>query len=313
MIWGLLGIIATVLIGLLPFLLSKKHACRITYIPTESFNLYNNLASNFGNLKVLNRNKPIENNLVFLSGTFVSNGGADIPKDKHEIKIELPEGYKWLDCKINRTSREFTPSIKIDEVEPKILKANFDLFKNEEYFSIQSLVECENGVFPKDVLGFHRGLNFFHRIESVSSIEVREPITQKKAWRRFFILMGLFVIFLFSTLYSVNSSFKTNRITYRDINSGEICFAYLASDGNVVIQNYNAVNMIVGTTDKKISIKSFQSNYEPTAYCNLFNYNKIAYLLSVGLTLVLFAIMLIPEYIQIRNNNKLYSLYHSLE
>ncbi len=313
MIWGLLGILVTILIGLLPFWILKKPVSRITYIPTESFNLYNNLASNFGNLKVLNKNRAIENNLVFLSGTFVSNGGTDIPKDKHEIKIELPEGYKWIDCKISRASRDFSPSIKIDEVKPKVLKANFDLFKKEEYFCIQSLVECENGVFPKDVFGFHRGLTFFHRIEGVPCIEVGEPITKKKTWKRFFFMLTLFIVTLISFGYTLYNSPEMNRITYKEIKSGEKYYAYIANDGNIIMQNYRMVDVITGKIVKKVSIKQFQSNYEPTCYYDYYNYNMVATLISVGLILVLFAIMLIPEYMQIKKNNKLYSLYHSLE
>ena len=54
MMWGVLGIIVTIIIGVLPFIIhKKKKQCEITYIPTESFNLFYNLKSCLESIEVL--------------------------------------------------------------------------------------------------------------------------------------------------------------------------------------------------------------------------------------------------------------------
>lgn len=142
MAWGIIGVVVTIIIGLLPYMIKKKRRpCRIVYIPTESFNLYNNLVGYFDSLEILKSKQPIKNNLIFISGTFVCSGNSDIIGVDHVIKIDLPEKCKWVDAKLCRCSRDFNPSIiKNDENKREICVA-FDLFKRDEYISLQALVE----------------------------------------------------------------------------------------------------------------------------------------------------------------------------
>ena len=314
MMWGVLGIIVTIIIGVLPFIIhKKKKQCEITYIPTESFNLFYNLKSCLESIEVLHSKTPIKDNLLFLSGTFVCSGDSDIVGNNHIIKIELPEGCKWVENKICKSSRDFNPSFLIDDKTPREVIVGFDLFKKDEFFSIQGLVECENKDYTEDVLCFHKKLKFFHRIQNTDMIKVGEAVTTKKSWTRFCVFSFFLVLFTVLMFLTLGSSCKMENLVYKNIATQDEYYAYLSDNNTILLQKRNIVDVLLETTSKEISLNEFKTNYKESYDYDYLNPRIVSFVIVLVIYYILFLSLLIPEFILLRNNNKLYTLYHSLD
>ena len=312
--WGVIGILTTVIIGLFPYIIKRnKRPCQITFIPTESFNLYNSLVSNFESLEILKNKQPIKNNLIYISGTFVCSGMSDIVWKGHLIKIDLQTGCRLVDVKLCRCSRDFNPSIiKYDDNQKKF-DVSFDLFKKEEFLSFQSLVECENRNLLKDPLELYNKLKFFHRIQDTDSIKVGEAITKKKSWRNFNISLFILLSFLIVFVWGYYNTFKNESIVYKEIATNEEYYAFLCDDNRIALQKRNVISVLLEVPSKEVSFKDFHSKYHAIYRYDFLNPHLLSYFYLFCFVVVTCILGLLPEYMLIQKNNKLYSLYHSID
>lgn len=94
MIIGILGLIATIVFGVLSIDLfkRKRRPCKLTYYPSETINIYWNLIKGFDSIEVLKNDKPIRNNVILLSGIISCNGDADLTGSNNVVHMCLPEG-----------------------------------------------------------------------------------------------------------------------------------------------------------------------------------------------------------------------------
>lgn len=107
MVLGILGLLATIVFGILSIDLfkRKRRPCKLTYFPSEAINLYRNLAMGFDNLEILKDKQPIKNNIVYLSGVLACNGDIDITGNNHVVLMSLPDGYKWMGVKVSNCTK----------------------------------------------------------------------------------------------------------------------------------------------------------------------------------------------------------------
>lgn len=314
MMWGIIGVVTTIIIGLLPLIFRRnKRQCRITYIPTESFSLYNTLVNNFESLEILNSKQPILNNLVFISGTFVCSGNMDIIVKNHMIKLGLPEGCKWIDAKLCKFSRDLNPSIKKYDDVPKEIDVLFDLFKKDEYISFQALVECEDRSYLENALGLNNKLFFFHRIPNTEEIKVGEAITKKKTWGSFLLSLFIMVLVTIPFFFVFFDYYKLDYIVFKDKGTCDEYYAYISEENTVALQERNIWSVILEMPSKEIPLDEFKSNYQSLYIYNFFNPRTMGYIIIICFVLLLFLSILLPDFLSIRRNNQLYSLYHSLE
>ncbi|MDP1746094.1 MAG: hypothetical protein Q8L90_10980, partial [Bacteroidota bacterium] len=143
LILTILGLVATFAFGLLSIDLfkRKKYPGKITFVKQSNISLFNSIVKNFNEISILFDDKPIKENLIYIKGCFINDGDIDIEGSKIEkpISITLPAHYNWVNCKITKTSKDLTCNFHIKE--QTVLEFDFGLFRKNEFYQIEALVE----------------------------------------------------------------------------------------------------------------------------------------------------------------------------
>lgn len=315
MILGILSLIATVIFGILSVYLfkRKRRPCKLTFFPAEAINLYRNLAKGFDNLEVLKDKRPIQNNIVYLSGVLVSNGDTDITGDNHIVQMHLPEGFRWMDIKVDSCSEGVETQLSILDTDQKIATLSFNLFRINEFIKIKSLIEYkkENDISTLSSL-YHR-IFFSHRIENTGNVEIGEVIRRYIPLKRLYMKMAVLLIFIiafFSFILFFNNS---DNVIYKNINTGQEYSCMVSDDNMIELHSRSLIEYLVEWQPKKISVKDFKTQYIPVYKYKQMNFYMWAMIISFGFIYTISFISIIPYLIKARRINKHYLLYRSSE
>lgn len=140
-----------------------------------------------------------------------------------------------------------------------------------------------------------------------------EAIIKKKSWKRFIFSLFVFTLLLLSLFLVTGNSYKMESIVYREVSSNREYYAYLINDSTVVLQKRNTIAVLFGGSTVEMPINEFLSRYRPLYIYDKWNPNLIANVTMICIVLLFIISLLLPEFVSIRRNNKLYSLYHTLE
>ncbi|MDM1060115.1 hypothetical protein [Myroides odoratimimus] len=209
---AIFSLIVTIVLGLpsvIHFFRQKK--TKLIYLENKQINIQDDLLKNFDDLLIKYKDQEIDSNLIFIKGYIICDGSNDITSNGNFISIYSPENTKWLDFKIISESKEFLVSSNFLQNEAKI---SFDLFKSEENFEFEGIVERAINSKEKNIT-----LSFFHRIPNLSKITAIKSHLLRDLFYPFIMatVSFLFGLFLFSTEFKITPyhlsvyDFSTNK------------------------------------------------------------------------------------------------------
>lgn len=185
-ILAVIGLILSMYFGYLGIKYAFKFRKKpeIIFLKNTSISLFKTIVKNLDDIEINFQGKKIQENLILFKGTFFNNGNVDIEKSviHKPIEIELPNNYNWVSFKIIDTSEDL--DVKIEQNNNKLI-FNWDLLKEGEFFTFDSLLEYKPEDQEKEVISIGRrllkDLKISHRITDLKSINkensIRKPFT----------------------------------------------------------------------------------------------------------------------------------------
>jgi hypothetical protein len=135
--------------------------------------LFKTIVKNLDEIEIYFQKKKINENIVLFKGTFFNGGNVDIEKTivHKPLEIELPLNYTWVKYKIIDASDGL--EIKTSLIGNKLV-FEWDLFKEGEFFTFDSLIEYEASQDNSNSSDVGRSLvkkiNINHRITDLKKI-----------------------------------------------------------------------------------------------------------------------------------------------
>lgn len=242
---AILGIAATVLLGVGAIFLTLRHSRRvgIAHVEETCIALIDDITQGIGDLEIRFRNAVVAENVVLLKGFIVNTGKRDISPDMVErpLRLVLPKGFQWLDCQITDRVRDL--DVDVVNTSTDGIEFKFGLLKTDEYFRFDALATVPSeesdedrsaSVAPNTKL--RNGLSFDFRIADAYEIqklrlrdlrtrsvfpqrlEVTEPRLSRALGFLFgnhsSLVFGVLLILTGVTLYFLFSYIEPNRIAY---------------------------------------------------------------------------------------------------
>lgn len=215
---GALGLIATVIFGLLSIyiVLRRRYPGKITFVRQESLGLYDTIIKNFPQIQILYNDKAINEQLVYLKGSFINTGTIDISETMVEEKLSLflPEDMKWIDAKISKTSPRLNSSVAVSDNK---LTFNLGLFRINEFLQVEALAEVKNGKNQSSLL--NKSFSFQHRIANTQQVNAKELLSKNQLNQlrndfRISIIQIILFILMFSFLFGMQYFKKNPELFY---------------------------------------------------------------------------------------------------
>ena len=309
-IFTILGIIATIIFGILSIKLIKrnKYPGKITLVKQSVIGLFNNIAKNFEEISIKYKNAPIKENVIYLKASFINDGYLDIDGSNVEktISLELNKGLKWIKSKVT----EVSPGLNCDNEitnEKHILKFNFGLLRKKEFFQFEALIETEDEKYKAEDI--FENIRIKHRISNTTNIQQTYLLSEEKIkfikghWKRLpsFIVGFIFVFFL--TIIFEYYFIKEIDFHYQCQDSTEYK-AIAQSDNVVVLDDVNSDN------EKVISIQEFQdkSNYLPIIPNKKLFYKAEETIIPLLIMISILIIVSILSYFKLNKAKKIYNI-----
>ena len=137
----IINIVVTIILAGLAIIIGKRVKFpEITFIPDQFIFLVDNLLSEYDDIGILYKEKPVDKNISFIKGTFINSGKDDIDLKNAEknLKIIFPKGTNIIKVEITSKSDDLEVDV-INSSENKI-EFNAKLFKRKEFFTIESII-----------------------------------------------------------------------------------------------------------------------------------------------------------------------------
>lgn len=126
-----------------------KKTTALGFIENKCIALFSPLINSVDDLKITYKKELINNNLIYYQATIYNSGVSDIPQTAiyKPLTLKLPENFIWKAFNIYDKSEGLKLSSVIDGVD---LKIEWDLFKKEELFRFDTIIEVLN-VKPEEL------------------------------------------------------------------------------------------------------------------------------------------------------------------
>jgi len=175
---GIIGTIATIIFGILSvyLVIKRKYPGEITFIQEECINLIDTIAKNFDDISIKYRSHEIQEDIIYIRGVFLNSGNIDINDGmvEKELTFNIPQGYKWLNSKITKSSSNINKEIENED--DNNLNFKLGLFRKKEFIQFEGLIECQKRE-DNSASTLVDNLIFNHRISDVKKIAIKEIAT----------------------------------------------------------------------------------------------------------------------------------------
>lgn len=316
MIIGILGLIMTIVFGVLSVDLfkRKRRPCKLTYFPTETINIYRNLTKGFDNLVVLKNDQPIKNNVIFLSGVISSNGDMDLVGSNNVVNMILPEGYKWLDVKLDSCSKGVDAKFAISNDNNRNAFLNFDLFRVNEYIKLQALVEYENQEKMSSINDLHRHISFSHRIQNTGDVEKGDYIRSYIPMKRLYVFFAVNILVVAMLILGCMQLSNSDNVIYKNCKTGKEYSCMVSDDNMIELHSRSIKEALFELRPERVNVDDFKKQYMPVFQYKRMNLESMSFLLGFTIPIVIVILpTLIIVYFIVRRRNKYYLLYKSLD
>jgi hypothetical protein len=137
MLLGILGIVATIIIGLLPLFISLKDRT-IRYWQVETESVFSRKIKEIDELKVLYQEKEIDDDMVILKTVVENNGRKDIDKQivYEPMTIEFKDPIELLEVEVLQA-----PNGVLATKNNNSVICNWDLLKRKEFIVLKLLLK----------------------------------------------------------------------------------------------------------------------------------------------------------------------------
>ena len=258
MLLTVLGIVATIIFGLLGILYVLKYRDRVSlsYMEEDCIPLFESIVKNMEGIDIRYENQRISPSVALLKGCFINTGNKDIDQSIiHEpVSLLLPEKNKWLKAMVVSTSPRVGAKIN---TKANVLELSWDLLKKNEFIRFDALIQAEEAIV--DRVGSK--IAFTQRITNLDKVERQIwPLALSRYILRDTVLIPIVIIV--ATLASIG-----NVILFPP---REIHFLIEEQPGNTVevsvsSRNSNAV-LIRGVENpfrREMNIDTFAKQYKP--------------------------------------------------
>lgn len=294
----MVGIAVTILTTLVSIFVSykllvrKKRPCKILFLATDCINVYNKLSLDFDCLEIKANDKTIDNDLIFFSGIFVSNGHSDIKGENHKLEIQLPESCKWQDIKISSKSKGLSADIEIDQGNASTAFLSFDQFRMEEFVTIKGLIECSDASVLKRLYDFYNKIDFSHRIEDTENVKVSLLNNrQLKLWPHLLRQIPFLIVIVLSVVFfMIGSSYSP--ISFREAETEKLYQAQVNQEGNVVLRNKSSILGHYLEERRVVTPKTFEEKYSVSLRYEKYDMTSVDFIMSFGVMDLMLAIFL---------------------
>ncbi len=262
---AVIGVIATIVIGYLGvrYTLKYRKKTDIIFLKNSSISLFKTIVKNLDDVQITFKGKKVDENLIVFKGTFFNNGNVDIDNSivHKPLEIELPHNYYWVNQKIIGCSEGL--EVKLTQTENKIV-FNWDLFKEGEYITFDSLVEYksnpENEPQSTDISkGLLKGLTFNHRITNLKNISKEGSIPRPMGFSGMVFLSIIVLSLVFGGYYlSVGQYFFPSYEVYNEVNIDSIQYfvkATAENDNLIELTSISSEEIATVTKDEFRKIK----------------------------------------------------------
>ncbi len=209
---GITGISVSIFFGIIGiiFVRKKKYLGRINFIEDYSIDLYDSIVNNIDELKILYKNKEVNQNMSLLRFYLINLGAKDITREmvEKELKLVLPKNTKILNWKLIKCSPDLNCTIDCSDINTIIF--NFGLFRIDEFCQIELLLETK---LPNQI---SNSFNFSHRIadtvSGVKKIRIDSQVKDNKYFRKKLLpLLASVIILLISTIIFSTINFNQSK------------------------------------------------------------------------------------------------------
>lgn len=199
------GIAVSILFGLWGIYLAVrrvKYPANLTFVREQSVTLLGDFAQKIPNLSILYKDTPVAKNVVLISGYLVNNGALDLTREMTEeaLTCSLPPESMWLEFKVMTSA----PSLQVTSelLDARNARLEFGLFRRDESFSFQALVQLGERHADVKATDFADTLLWRHRIASLGEVKtVQMPAQSKRSkvaiWAKRGFIGLTFITYLF--------------------------------------------------------------------------------------------------------------------
>lgn len=195
----------------------KRYPGKVTFVEENAIGLFNSIIKSFSEIKIQYNNLPISEQMIYLKASFINTGSIDLStKDNsHKLKIELPNDYKWINCKITGHSKDIVCNLSNTS---RDLIFDFDLLRKNEFIQFEAFAEIKN--IDRPASNFRKSLIFSHRIPNTAKIDKQsyldeEQIKDKRLEFRKNIIFATFFLFIVLGITTYNYVTKSTDLNYK--------------------------------------------------------------------------------------------------
>lgn len=246
MVLGIVGILITIIIGLLPiFFSNNEKTIRYWHVETES--IFFDKIKEINQLKIFYKDKEINDKIIILKTVIENNGKKDIDKSiVHEpMKINFDDSIELLEVE----KIQAPGNVEVQKEDNSII-CNWDLLKKREFIILKVLLRKKNKekIKSDDLLKKHCKLSF--RITDLSKpkrINYTNSISKKIDYKSMIIPIIYLVISIFgifSTKFSTSYS-----IRYQDNFFDGKNYSIQAKDENNIILKSGRENLVMSVNE----------------------------------------------------------------
>jgi hypothetical protein len=204
------------IIGLYYAVRRRKNPGIIASVGINSIDLFNTIVKNFQQIKILFEEISINENIVFWKSAIVNLGDIDITNEmiKEPLYIVLPENFYWINVQITSHSPDLECTV---EIEANKLFLSMDIFRRDEFFIIESLVQTSGEGSPTKLLA--KSITFHHRIANTRSVHrmYLDPKLRytpfQKAWKGYLLFFSCAMAFCIGISF-INSDYRSTEFGY---------------------------------------------------------------------------------------------------
>lgn len=257
---GIILAVASIAIAILIYFLQRniRYPGALTFAFIEMRRVMNSTPQSYSELSLRYNDYKIEEDLYYIKFIFYNDKSYDysIGDDETPLRVNLPEGYKWVDARIVDSSEDVQANI-INKDDNSIF-LRFNLLRKNDRIEVDGLIESKSRITLKD---FVDDIIVYHRIPNVSPVK-KKSILDELGYKRekykttvFGIILVCYLLLLLNALFI----HPTNPLRFQEIESGVVHSMYVDRKGEIVYHD----GFFIWNYSDSISKEDFVEKYEP--------------------------------------------------
>lgn len=302
----IIGLILTVVFGIWGIIITirKRYPGRITFVEENAIGLFNSIIKSFSEIKIQYNDDPISEQMIYLKASFINTGSIDLStKDNsHKLKIELPNDYKWINCKITGHSKDIECNLSTNNGE---IVFDFDLLRKNEFIQFEAFAEIKNTDRPAST--FRKSLGFSHRIPNTAKVDKltyldEEQIKDKRYEFKKNLIFATLCLLLIIGITAYNYIKKSSDLEYKYLSNGKEYVVNVSTVGLDQIKIEDSDKDF----EKTITVEEFNSQTDLKAFITAPSlWGQLKKLGILLIYVVLFSFFMITEYRAIYKDKKI--------